>query len=401
MRKILLFVHGTGVRAVSYAAASRLIKRQLERNGLNAVEFAPCLWGEKFGAKLARDGKSIPTYGKSRSLEELVEHTSPALWTLLVQDPTFELSALSSEQATEVASEAAAQALLDNFEDLGASKDFHTALADMGLDHLLEQRRVNKDVRDLLSAIGRSEGFQECALLPIAGQARHRDALARAVVASLQRLFLENSMPLLDAPHRDELVMRVGHLLSSNTTDVIDVSLAPLKGLATYWATWKGRRNRTSLTDASYPAAGDILRYQLHGKELRDYIAGCVNAFPKDEVFILAHSLGGVATFETLVENDLPNVKRLITFGSQAPFFYEIGALKTLPLDKPFPETFPAWSNFYDLNDPLSYVGEFVFKDRVTDYPIESGESFPASHSAYLHSTPFWQQVAALIKDAV
>jgi len=398
MGKILLFVHGTGVRATSYAATSGVIARKLQLHGLNEIRLERCLWGEEFGAKLSREGKSIPTYGETRSLEELVEDTSPALWTLLLQDPTFELSALVEARPTQAASASAADALLGNFDSLSSSEDFRLALLDMGLDHLVEQRRVNQAVRSALSDIARSESFQECALPPVAGQARHRDALARAVVAGIQKLSLDNNLPLLDAPNRNELVMRIGYLLADNAVDIKAASFAPLKGLATYWATWQGRRKRTSLTDASFPAAGDILRYQLHGKVLRDYICKCIRSFKDDDVYVLAHSLGGVASFETLIDNELPNVRALITFGSQAPFFYEIGALATLPLDKPFPTNFPAWSNFYDLNDPLSYVGKPIFGDLVSDYPIESGESFPASHSAYLHNTLFWQQLTALIK---
>jgi hypothetical protein len=94
------------------------------------------------------------------------------------------------------------------------------------------------------------------------------------------------------------------------------------------------------------------------------------------------------------------NVKRLITFGSQAPFLYELGALVTLPSNAALPAHFPLWSNFYDLNDPLSYIGEKLFPKRVADYQVESGLAFPAAHSAYLHSTPFWIQLAALIKHA-
>lgn len=397
MRKTLLFIHGTGVRGAAYAAAAGLIVRQMKQYGLETVRFARCLWGEEFGAKLSLEGKSIPTYSETRSPDQDVEDTSPALWDLLLQDPTFELSVLANLRPEDVTTESAAETLLSNFDSLGSNKEFHSALDDMGLDHLIDPMRIKPQVREVVNRIARSDGYQRCALPPIAGQARHRDALARAIVAGIQKLALDENTPLLDAPNRDELVMRIGYLLTADKGGVMAATLTPLKGLATHLATWQGRRKRASLADASFPAAGDILRYQVRGKELRDYLCECIKAYADDEVYILAHSLGGVASVETLIENALPNVRRLITFGSQASFFYEVDALKTLPVGEHLPSNFPAWSNFYDLNDPLSYVCGQVFPKRVVDYRIESGESFPASHSAYLHSKPFWQQLAALI----
>jgi pimeloyl-ACP methyl ester carboxylesterase len=176
--------------------------------------------------------------------------------------------------------------------------------------------------------------------------------------------------------------------------------MSPLTGLAQNLATWHVRRKRGALTDSTYPATGDILLYQSRGARIRDFIRARIDELADQEVIVLAHSLGGIASFELLVEERPANVTHLITFGSQAPFLYEIGALSTLEPGAVLPTHFPAWSNFYDLNDPLSYIGGGLFPGRVTDYPVESGESFPASHSAYLHARPFWQQLSALLRDA-
>jgi hypothetical protein len=404
MPKTLLFVHGTGVRSAAYAATAALIERQLTHHRLGSIRFEPCLWGDRFGAKLALDGQSIPGYGKTRSAEHDIEDQSRALWDLLMKDPTFELASLAGQQASASIGPPNALAglndLLGKFSDLGSNADFRVELTDMGLDHFVEARRVNAPVRELIAVLAASDGFQACARAAVAGKPEHRSALARALAAGLQRMAVDEGIPALDAAHRDELVMRIEHLLADTGGGVVAAALAPLKGLGSAFATWRARRERTSLSDAAYPAAGDILLYQVHGQRLRDFLRERIAAFPDDEVYVLAHSLGGVAMVETLIEHDLPNVKRLITFGSQAPFFYEIGALATLPFGEDFPPHFPWWSNFYDLNDPLSYIGEQVFKGRVLDYPIESGESFPVSHSAYLSSKLFWTQLSALINDA-
>lgn len=233
MQKTLLFVHGTGVRAAAYAATRALIERQMKQYGLEAVEFAPCLWGEEFGAELLRDGKSIPTYGDTRSPQQLLEDQGPALWETLLQDPTFELVALTRVQPDAGAPQSAIDKLLQNFSALRASKDLFSALVSVGLEHLVDGRRIKPVVGEILTGIARSDGFQRCASAPIAGQREHRDALARAVVAGLQKQALEASMPLLDAAYRDELVMRIGHLLAASQGSVITTSLAPLKALAT------------------------------------------------------------------------------------------------------------------------------------------------------------------------
>lgn len=402
MRKTLLFVHGTGVRGAAYAKTAALIRRQMQEHGLSEVEFAACLWGDRFGAQLGRGGKSIPTYGETRSPQQAIEDASPALWDLLLKDPTFELAMLANPEIQDNAQHGvdsrALDALLDKYGSLATNDDLYVDLSAMGLDHLVKPGTFNSELRDLVDDITGSDGFQRCARGPVAGQPVHRDALARALVAGIQKMELEDGMPMLDAPHRDELAMRIGSLLAANMPSVGSLVLAGLKGMMTSFATWQGRRRRSALSDAAYPAAGDILRYQLHGQQLREYVRERMEAYPDSEVYVLAHSLGGVATLETLIQHEIPNIKHLITFGSQAPFFYEIGALATLPLGDPLPSSVPFWSNFYDLNDPLSYVGAAIFEDRVEDYRIESGESFPASHSAYLHSKAFWTHVAALIK---
>ncbi|MEG2902552.1 MAG: alpha/beta fold hydrolase, partial [Massilia sp.] len=152
--------------------------------------------------------------------------------------------------------------------------------------------------------------------------------------------------------------------------------------------------------DSAFPAAGDILLYQARGQGIRDFIGRRIDQLKAKEVIILAHSLGGIACVELLAQHTPGHVKRLVTFGSQAPFFHELGALVTIEPGDSLPAHFPSWSNFYDLNDPLSYIASKVFSGDVSDYRVESGESFPASHSAYLHSTPFWQQLKALLHDA-
>src|ERR1700733_8028298 len=74
---------------------------------------------------------------------------------------------------------------------------------------------------------------------------------------------------------------------------------------------------RARASRAIAPAIGDILHYQAMGKQIRDLIRKKIESIPGD-IFILAHSLGGIACFELMVEarrdgaNELSAVKGLI-----------------------------------------------------------------------------------------
>ncbi|MDP3799611.1 MAG: hypothetical protein Q8R06_21110 [Polaromonas sp.] len=394
MAKKLLFVHGTGVREDGYKASVTVIESQLKKYA-PGVYVASCRWGEKVGAKLHFDGASIPTYGESRGVGVSPAEQSRAMWRVLLQDPSFELGLLAGAQAEHRAQPpTAAQqttTLLEKFHGLSQSADLKQNLATLGLDRAWP---------GVVADIEKSAGFLAAKKSPVAGKPPHRMALARSVVAALERASFESGGPTLDTVAREDLTGAIAHLLGDDARGIFSALTAPFAGLAANIGTWQVRRKRTSLTDATYPAAGDILVYQAHGQVIRDFIRAEIDAHPNDELFLFAHSLGGIACFELLVQERPANVKALITFGSQAPFFREIGALETLGLDESLPQHFPYWINFYDLNDPLSYVGGKLFKDRISDYKVESGESFPASHSAYLHSREMWMQIEAFVRNA-
>jgi len=86
---------------------------------------------------------------------------------------------------------------------------------------------------------------------------------------------------------------------------------------------------------------------------------------------------------DLLVERELPNVKRLVTAGSQAGFFYELDALVSLEFGEELPRHFPLWENYYDPADFLSYRAEPAFAGRVRDVAVDNGQPFPQAHSAY------------------
>jgi hypothetical protein len=113
-------------------------------------------------------------------------------------------------------------------------------------------------------------------------------------------------------------------------------------------------------------------------------------------VTLVAHSLGGIACVDLLALPDPPPVARLVTAGSQSPFLYELGALTSLKPPQPLPAGFPPWLNLYDRNDFLSYCAGRLWSG-VEDREIESGQPFPASHSAYFGNAEGWLAIRAFM----
>jgi pimeloyl-ACP methyl ester carboxylesterase len=141
-------------------------------------------------------------------------------------------------------------------------------------------------------------------------------------------------------------------------------------------------RRRRALTEAAHPAAGDILRYLSRGEAVRASLRSLVAGL-EPPVTIVGHSLGGIIALDTLILTPLPQVRLLVTAGSQGPFLYESGSLPSLEHPRPLPPHVPEWLNLYDPRDLLGYVGEGLFPGRVTDVAVDSRQPFPAAHSAY------------------
>jgi len=124
---------------------------------------------------------------------------------------------------------------------------------------------------------------------------------------------------------------------------------------------------------------------------------------------VIAHSLGGVAVVDTLIEQPIPEVTHLITVGSQAPLLYELDALQSRPLQRdpshmpvpaphPLASPFPAWVNIFDAHDFLSYRAQPVFGDTtVRDVAVDNGCYFPESHSAYWANPKVWDAITNAI----
>ena len=202
-------------------------------------------------------------------------------------------------------------------------------------------------------------------------------------------------------PAREEIVTAIIDDLHGFGMGVAVWLTRPFKGIAQSMVTQRMTRRRGALTDATSPAAGDIMRYQARGSGIRRYIrqvvADAAVGDPDPSVTLLAHSLGGIACVDALIEEPIPGVGRLVTVGSQAPFFYEIDALASLSYGRRLPDHFPAWLNIYDARDFLSYIGAGLFPGRVTDQRVDNGQPFPQAHSAYWRNDAVWQHIGGFL----
>jgi hypothetical protein len=391
----VVFVHGTGVREPHYTAAFGQVKRELQLIRAD-LAVARCYWGGTCGTILHQDGASIPEYPASMSLgAAFPADYDSALWGLLYNDPYYELRTLALRSGYAVdfvpGSMPPGQLLDEKTRELAPSAK------------LLDQLEAG-DIRELFAeardAIVMSAAYTEALASAPVGLGEYRAAIARAIVAesmTRRELRQEDARVLTDAALRDEIVRLLTDELGGADMAIPEWVAKQVFGLALQLGAMdRVQRKRAALTNAAFPAAGDILLYQARGDGMRAFIREAVEqAAPP--VVLLGHSLGGIAAVDLLIGESIPRVKLVITVGSQAPLLYELNALQSLPYGKPLPEHFPHWLNIYDLRDFLSYIGAGVFPGRVQDVPVDSRQPFPRSHGAYWNTPTTWAAIAGAL----
>lgn len=391
----ILFVHGTGVRQQSYDDTCATIASQLSRS-LPGYELYPCYWGGPEGSRLNGGGASIPDYDEARTVGEVnPQDVAIAEWRLLYEDPDFELDLFLGQP---VAGPAA-----------GFSPGAQTPLEGVGTLLNTETPRTRELEEEMrLQDVWAGAKSRLLASLKAAVVTRRRipdldgefcGVLARALVAHASVMAFASPESIRDWPSgksRDALVIALREAWNQDRGILGGVGgwlRSRLSRVALKIGTSKVARKRGAISDASYPAAGDVLVYQTRGEGIRAFIEKAIRDLPKPLV-VLAHSLGGIACVDLLASKNIEGVSHLITAGSQAPLLYELNALWSLPYGKPLPETFPRWLNLYDKHDFLSYIGSGVFQQRVTDVPVDNGQPFPQSHSAYWTNSEVWKAIA-------
>ena len=396
----LVFVHGTGGRKEAYSSTFRQLEKSLLARRPD-VKLYPCLWGDLLGASLGAGGASIPDYEVSEGGQSSTEAADIQLWEALYADPLYEIRLLGlrplQTQKTVPGKQTAAQELQVRVAHLSDDAVLITKMNTLEIEAVFGiaceaiTGKLSRPFGRLLETVAR----------PLEGDYA---AIARAIVAVAIQLCKERLMypPLLwNERLRDKAVDAITRSLTKDETSrgiVLDWTKRQLKEVATGLGTCAFKRRRGAIMDGAYPFAGDILVYQANGQKIRDFIREQIqNERVEPPVVLMAHSLGGIACVDLLIEQDLSNkVACLITVGSQAPFFYEIGALQRLPYGEPLPKHFPEkWLNIYDLRDFLSYVGNRpgLFPRKMNDVLVDNRQPFPESHSAYWVNEQTWDAI--------
>lgn len=351
------------------------------------VELRGCFWGDAYGARLNAGGASIPGYDETGGGDPAEDETL-ALWAVLYTDPWYELRLLRNYPHERIAARLGAQTPADQ---LRAAVDIFEP-SDQLLDDLDEAGLV-RYFRTALAELRSSPEFAQALITAGPDPLEHRQAIARALIAHALVAARAQERPALVGVRRDALTERLTNELQGYGLGLKEFTRRQITGLVTSHV----RRKRGSLTDAASPFAGDVLRFLVHGDGVRDFVRSSIEDAP-GEVWLLAHSLGGMICADLLIREPHPQVRGLITVGSQMPFLYEIGAFPSLVHPEPLPAGFPSWLNVYDLRDPMSYVGSGVLGPGVRDVAVNNGQPFPDSHSAYWTNEAMWAAVTAFLQ---
>jgi hypothetical protein len=388
----LIFVHGTGVRRAGFDRIFEKIAAGV--GGVDpSIMVAPCYWGEPFGARLSRDGASIPDGPVARGPgDEGDGDTEVERWALLELDPLFELRLIAaSGGATEAVPHAIPAGQRIRQAAIALTKDLEVcaSVLDAGLADTFDDA-----VTEVLAAEATGEAF-------VVGQ--HRElavAAARAFVAdALLRADEAAGVPVpLHGDQRDRLVaLLIVKLHGDARSGPSRALLAGARLAMELGATRKVERKRMALTSRVSPLAGDIMLYLTRGAPISRYISQTITSI-NDDVVLLAHSLGGIACVDLLVTAPLANVRGLVTVGSQASYLHELGALPSLEPSASLPDTFPVpWMNVFDRRDLLAFLAEPIFGERVRDVELNNRAPFPRSHSAYFGNPALY----AVVKHVV
>jgi hypothetical protein len=382
----VVFVHGTGVRTESYNTTFDTVRQKLGelRPGR---EVRGCFWGGAEGARFVCGGASVPGYTRSGGGRDNGEDI--AVWALLYADPGYELRLLGLRPRPAAGAH----------RGIPPSRTFLAALGDYRPSEATAALFARHGLADHLDAALRtvlsSPELRDAAATVDANGYEHRHAVARALVATVLAAAGDRGDDAPDGTTRDALVAALGSDLHSTARGLTGAVGRAVTAPALRLLTRSAQRRRGSVSDGLLPMVGDILRYQARGEGVRRLIARTVAHAPGGKVTLIAHSLGGVACVDLLALERLDRVEALITIGSQAPFFYECGALVAFEHPRMPPAHFPRrWLNIYDPWDLLAYRAEKVFGDeQASDVEVSNGQPFPYSHSAYWANSAVWDAV--------
>nr|WKF61231.1 hypothetical protein HUO10_005762 [Paraburkholderia busanensis] len=383
---VVVFVHGTGVRQSDFDVSFDLIKSKVKTHwGFDA---SSCYWGGELGATLLKQGASIPDYDTTRVNPRDEELTA---WELLYRDPLFEIRMQPENEESSRGPIGAQASRVEEIKDALEEKQpgalVEARVANMGLASVwpdaIETLFDMTDFRDFVDTMDDDSEYQE--------------VIARALVALATTLATDKGVPAPSGKVRDALVDAIVTKLGGKHYGLGKW----IKNKVRQLAQRQVAKRRGTISDGALPKMGDILAYQVRGKSISEFIKKNVERH-QEPVVIVAHSLGGIACLEMMIDESAPaNVKALVTVGSQGPLFYELDCLRSLKFGKVLPDSFVRWINVYDKADLLSYVGGKLLPGSVVDVEVENGQPFPESHSAYWQNDDMWRAVCTQLEGVL
>jgi len=391
----LLFVHGTGVRSESFSESLEQIRSKVAEFQL-PCKVEACLWGDVLGIDF--DGLSLPEEPVRSDAEEALA----LRWEYLKIDPVFDLRLWCTPSTEPVQVRLGeVNSAVSTWEDT-ISRYVRPEVEKVELSTLLQRNRIERFFLPAWEKVVGSD-LPETAF---AGAGEDGPAVSRVFAEAVAAQMMHDaaaadppfSLPPLIAGKIVTVMLFDWQQARLGLKDL----LHQIFGAATKTIV---RPLRARASKAIAPAIGDILNYVAVGQDIRTLIRKKIELLSGD-VFLMAHSLGGIACFELMVEArtcekpELANVRGLITVGSQAPLLYEFGALKTLPKGTELPAAFPAWLNIYDENDLLSYRADRLFPAASADKQVDSMLPPFEAHSGYWMLDDTWQAIKALMNKA-
>jgi hypothetical protein len=384
----LLFVHGTGVRSEGYSQTLKQVESKVIEFHL-PFKVDWCQWGDVCGIDF--DGLSLPD-PPARNQEEAAQAFR---WEYLQVDPLFDLRLWCTPAAEPPRKVLGAKNPATIVWENTVSKYSLEYEKKVALIELLQRNQLEEFFLPAWKTVV-GTGLPKTAFAAAGddGPAVSR-VFAEAVVAQMMHNAAAAQPPVPISPRTGGKIVTV-LLFDWNQS---------AKGLKDIFLKFFGSATKTILrplragaSRVVAPAIGDILHYQAVGKDIRELICKKIESISGD-VVVLAHSLGGVACFELMVEarrdgaSGLSSVQGLITAGSQAPLLYEFDALQALKKGKPLPAGFPKWLNLYDENDLLSYRANRLF-DVKPDKQVDSMLPPIEAHSAYWKLDETWNAIS-------
>lgn len=406
----IIFVHGTGVRGNAYQTTFDQIEKKLNtlkssKPRLSSWNLISCLWGDQCGVKLHLEGKSLPNYKGAASNQKPGD---VMVWWLLYQDPEMEMRVWEATEKTSVLIPPGSIPKWKTYDrkitNFSPTPELESLLIDSDINDYWKEAReellkrggsyeraiqtimTDQDFQSFSRLFARALVARATILAQVAGKAVPTVAMRDEVVT---KMTFELGIPTMGLRSWSATMVNEASIAWSNTVELLKVNV----GLS---LTYAGIISRDTIHDVSFRPSGDILFYQARGQKIRDFIRKRIDAAEKP-IVLLAHSLGGIACVDLMIDQELPEVKGLITAGSQAPVLYEMNALSQLEAGQPLPGYFPDWLNIYDLSDLLSYPAAEVFAPKATDKRIYSGLPYLQAHSGYWSSPEVWDSITDFI----